>query len=111
MHWRGLSRQQADRVEQRTRQLFEPLARIPGLSLLEFDPGLELRAGRNKGGAVEAILAESPADAPSPSSATTSVTKPPSASSSASAPAASPPSSAANGAKPPPNSGSSPPPN
>jgi len=64
MHWRGLSRQQADRVEQRTRQLFEPLARIPGLSLLEFDPGLELRAGRNKGGAVEAILAESPADAP-----------------------------------------------
>jgi len=64
MHWRGLSRQQADRVEQRTRQLFEPLARIPGLSLLEFDPGLELRAGRNKGGAVESLLAESPSDAP-----------------------------------------------
>ena len=58
MHWRGLSRRQADRVEFRTRALFEPLARIPGLSLLDFESGLELRFGRNKGGALEAIVAE-----------------------------------------------------
>ena len=58
MHWRGATRKQADQIEQRTLELFEPLARMEGLALLEFDAGLELRAGRNKGGAVEAILAE-----------------------------------------------------
>jgi trehalose-6-phosphatase len=31
---------------------------MDGLRLLEFESGLELRAGRDKGGAVEAILAE-----------------------------------------------------
>jgi trehalose-phosphatase len=59
MHWRGHSRRQAEEIERRTRDLFEPLARLEGLALLEFESGLELRAGRNKGGAVEAILAES----------------------------------------------------
>ncbi len=59
MHWRGLSRKKAEQVEERTRALFEPLARMGGLGLLEFEAGLELRVGRNKGEAVEAILAES----------------------------------------------------
>jgi len=63
MHWRGATRKQAVQIEQRTRELFEPLARMEGLALLEFDSGLELRAGRNKGGAVEAILAEAAAGA------------------------------------------------
>jgi trehalose-phosphatase len=58
MHWRGASRKKAEQIEQRTRALFEPLARLEGLALLEFEAGLELRVGRNKGGAVEAILAE-----------------------------------------------------
>jgi trehalose-phosphatase len=58
MHWRGVSRSKAEQVEQKTRELFEPLARLEGLALLEFESGLELRTGRNKGGAVEAILAE-----------------------------------------------------
>lgn len=58
MHWRGASRRKAEQIEQRTRALFEPLARMEGLTLLEFDAGLELRVGRNKGGAVEVILAE-----------------------------------------------------
>lgn len=58
MHWRGATRRKAEEIERRTRQLFEPLARLEGLALLEFDAGLELRVGRNKGGAVEAILAE-----------------------------------------------------
>jgi trehalose-phosphatase len=63
MHWRGVSRRKAERIEQRTRALFAPLARMEGLALLEFDAGLELRVGRNKGGAVEAILAEAGAGA------------------------------------------------
>ena len=58
MHWRGASRRKAEQIERRTRALFEPLTRMEGLALLEFDQGLELRVGRNKGGAVEAILAE-----------------------------------------------------
>ena len=64
MHWRGRSRGQAEQIERRTRQLFEPLAQLEGLALLEFDAGLELRAGRNKGGAVEAILAEAGMESP-----------------------------------------------
>jgi len=58
MHWRGVSQRKARQIEQRTRELFEPLAQMEGLALLEFEAGLELRAGRNKGGAVAAILAE-----------------------------------------------------
>lgn len=58
MHWRGASGSKAQRIAQRTRALFEPLAQLEGLTLLEFESGLELRAGRDKGGAVEAILSE-----------------------------------------------------
>jgi trehalose-phosphatase len=58
MHWRGLAARQKVLVEKRTRALFEPLAKLDGLRLQEFEAGLELRAGRHKGGAVEAILAE-----------------------------------------------------
>ncbi len=58
MHWRGASAQKAKSIEKKARALFEPLAQMDGLGLLEFEAGLELRAGRDKGGAVEAILAE-----------------------------------------------------
>jgi trehalose-phosphatase len=58
MHWRGVLRKKAELIEQRTRALFEPMARMEGLNLLEFEAGLELRAGRDKGGAIAAILAE-----------------------------------------------------
>jgi len=58
MHWRGASPRKAKLIEQRTRALFEPLAQMDGLALLEFEFGLELRAGRDKGEAVEAILEE-----------------------------------------------------
>lgn len=64
MHWRGASRKKAEQIKQRTRALFEPLARMGGLALLEFEAGLELRVGRNKGEAVEAILAEAGAGSP-----------------------------------------------
>jgi trehalose 6-phosphate phosphatase len=58
MHWRGRSARVAMEVERRARELFEPLAKLDGLRLLRFESGLELRAGRDKGGAVRAILGE-----------------------------------------------------
>ena len=58
MHWRGHSRRTAKLIEKKTRELFEPLARMGGLALLESEACLELRVGRDKGGAVEAILEE-----------------------------------------------------
>ncbi|MGA2907006.1 MAG: trehalose-phosphatase [Terracidiphilus sp.] len=58
MHWRGVSPARAKAIEKRTRALFESVARMDGLNLLEFEAGLELRAGRDKGGAVAAILEE-----------------------------------------------------
>ena len=64
MHWRGASRRKAEQIERRTRELFEPLARMEGLALLEFESGIELRVGRDKGGAVEAIIAEAGAGGP-----------------------------------------------
>lgn len=64
VHWRGRSPAKARRIEERTRELFEPLAQIEGLSLLEFEAGLELRVGRDKGGAVKAIIAEADPGAP-----------------------------------------------
>lgn len=58
MHWRGHTPRQARMIERKTRALFEPMAQLDGLSLLEFESGVELRAGRDKGGAVRAILEE-----------------------------------------------------
>jgi trehalose 6-phosphate phosphatase len=59
MHWRGLPAAKARIVEEKSRRLFEPLTRLDGLRMLDFECGVELRAGRDKGGAVEAILEES----------------------------------------------------
>jgi trehalose-phosphatase len=64
MHWRGVLPEKAKSIEKQTRALFEPLARMGGLGLQEFEAGLELRMGRDKGGAVKAILAEAGAVGP-----------------------------------------------
>ena len=48
MHWRGESARKARLIEERTRALFEPMARMEGLMLLDFEAGLELRAGRTR---------------------------------------------------------------
>jgi trehalose-phosphatase len=64
MHWRGIAPARARAIEKRTRELFEPAAQMKGLNLLEFEAGLELRAGRDKGGAVAAILEETCAPDP-----------------------------------------------
>ena len=64
MHWRGHSPSKIRLIEQRTRELFEPLAQTEGLALLQFEAGLELRTGRDKGGAVRAIMQETDNGAP-----------------------------------------------
>ena len=58
MHWRGLPAEQAAEIERRTRALFQPFAEGVGFRLLPFEAGLELRAGRDKSAAVNALLAE-----------------------------------------------------
>jgi trehalose-phosphatase len=62
MHWRGASAAMAVQIAEKSRALFEPLAHLPGLKLLEFESGLELRSGRDKGDAVEAILTDAGED-------------------------------------------------
>ncbi|MGA2049450.1 MAG: trehalose-phosphatase [Terracidiphilus sp.] len=64
MHWRGAAPSKARLIEKKTRQLFEPLAQMDGLGLLKFESGVELRVGRDKGEAIDAILTEADADAP-----------------------------------------------
>ena len=64
MHWRGHSPRQAKHIEQKTRALFEPAAQVSGLSLLDFEAGVELRVGRDKGGAVDAIVEQAETDTP-----------------------------------------------
>ena len=58
MHWRGASPRTAKFIEMRAREIFEPMSHMEGLMLLEFEGGLELRVGRDKGGAVETLIAE-----------------------------------------------------
>lgn len=58
MHWRGAPGEEAARIEQQTRALFAPAAHMEGFKLQPFESGLELRAGRDKGAAVSALLAE-----------------------------------------------------
>lgn len=64
MHWRGASPRTAKFIEVRTRELFVPLSKLPGLTLLEFEGGLELRVGRDKGGAIATLVEEAPQGSP-----------------------------------------------
>jgi len=66
IHWRGVARARAIAIEKRTRALFEPLAQMDGLALLEFESGLELRAGRDKGEVVRMLLEETGCAGPRP---------------------------------------------
>ena len=56
MHWRGHTPKQIQSIQQKTHALFEPASQVTGLSLLPFEAGIELRVGRDKGGAVEEII-------------------------------------------------------
>lgn len=64
VHWRGKSTHTTGLIQQRTLSLFRPFAAEIGMTLLQFDGGIELRAGRNKGDAVRALLKELPANLP-----------------------------------------------
>jgi trehalose-phosphatase len=66
MHWRGVAPARAKTIEKQTLALFRPAAQKNGLNLLEFEAGLELRAGRDKGGAVTAVLQEASHARPHP---------------------------------------------
>jgi len=59
VHWRGLTHEESDRINGKVRSAWVPLAARYQMSLLEFDGGIELRAGGgNKGKAVLTILRE-----------------------------------------------------
>jgi trehalose 6-phosphate phosphatase len=63
-HWRGKSRHSILSARQQTGELLHPFTRVTGMQLLEFDGGIELRAGHNKGDAVRSLLNESQSDTP-----------------------------------------------
>jgi len=64
VHWRGKSPAVAETTRMRMLEIFSPFVDIAGMSLLLFDGGVELRAGRNKGGAVRLLLRSLPLHAP-----------------------------------------------
>ncbi|MGH9502684.1 MAG: trehalose-phosphatase [Terriglobales bacterium] len=59
VHWRGMPVQEADRIHGKIRAAWVSLAVRGGMSLLDFDGGIELRlADRNKGHAVLTVRQE-----------------------------------------------------
>lgn len=57
VHWRGLSPDETKEIYTRTHKCLRPFMHHPGLKLLEFDGGVELRVAHpHKGDAVIAIL-------------------------------------------------------
>jgi trehalose 6-phosphate phosphatase len=59
VHWRGLSENETEEVRGRALLGWNAIARDAGLSLVEFDGGLEIRApGIDKGGVVRMLLEE-----------------------------------------------------
>lgn len=58
-HWRGLEAETARRLKNAILDRWHPLTTCAGLFIHEFDGGIELRVpGRDKGSAVNAVLAE-----------------------------------------------------
>jgi trehalose-phosphatase len=64
VHWRGKSPHSIHAARSRALKLLRPFADNPAMKLLQFDGGLELRAGRDKGDAVRMILVEVPNSTP-----------------------------------------------
>jgi trehalose-phosphatase len=64
MHWRGVPARSIHAAQQRCMELLYPFADVPGMQMLQFDGGLELRAGRNKGSAVLQVITEMQCDSP-----------------------------------------------
>lgn len=60
VHWRGLTPSYMHVVKGAAYQIFSRFLRVPGLSIQDFDEGVELRATEcNKGQVVQKVLAES----------------------------------------------------
>jgi trehalose 6-phosphate phosphatase len=65
VHWRGLAQEAAAEVRSRVEPAFGLLAGRPGMALLEFDGGVELRCSEpNKGTAVRILRSELAPNAP-----------------------------------------------
>jgi trehalose 6-phosphate phosphatase len=64
VHWRGKHAHVAQSLRRRALDLMQAFADNAGVRLLEFDGGIELRAGHDKGDAVHRILEEMPPDTP-----------------------------------------------
>ena len=64
VHWRGRSAHSSLELLNRMVNLLRPIADTAAMHLLQFDGGIELRAGRNKGDAVKLLLKEIRTDAP-----------------------------------------------
>jgi trehalose-phosphatase len=65
LHWRGKSSKIIHAAQAQARQLLAPFDSMPGITVLHFDGGVEVRAGRNKGDAVHLLLNEFPLYTPS----------------------------------------------
>jgi trehalose 6-phosphate phosphatase len=65
LHWRGLSQDAVDALQEKASAAWQTLARGSAVELLPFDGGLELRAqGCNKQYAVKTVLSETPEGSP-----------------------------------------------
>jgi trehalose 6-phosphate phosphatase len=65
IHWRGLSEDSAEDIRARVMLGWRLIAKYAGLDLLEFDGGIEIRAGQcDKGDAVRTFLSEIDAATP-----------------------------------------------
>ncbi len=64
VHWRGKPARVAATLLEGSLKLMTPVADQMGMQLIEFDGGVELRAGRHKGDAVTSIVDEMPCGAP-----------------------------------------------
>ena len=64
VHWRGKSLQSARSLKVQVLNLLQPFEGVAAVRLLEFDGGIELRAGHDKGDTVRLILDEMPRNTP-----------------------------------------------
>jgi len=64
VHWRGQTTTVAEAARQMILKVLYPFLEIRGMTLLQFDGGVELRTGSNKGDAVRVMLNELRPDAP-----------------------------------------------
>jgi trehalose-phosphatase len=65
VHWRGVPDAKMESIRAHVQRGLGPIAHYPGLKLLEFEGGLELRISHpNKGDAVASLLSEVPHESP-----------------------------------------------